>query len=421
MKIGMIGLGKLGLPCLLAMEKNGGHEIFGFDVSKNVLNSIISKKVDYWEDGVNELLIHSKITLVPKIEDLVAECEIIFVAVQTPHEAAYEGKTPLPDQRIDFDYSYLESAITDIATGLRNTKRNPIIVVISTVLPGTMRLKVIPLLSSGNTNYRFVYNPYFIAMGTTIQDFLNPEFILLGGNSESDLLEMQKFYSFVSDKCMTMDIESAELTKVAYNTFIGFKIIFANAISEIVESRGGNVDAITNALSKANLRLMSPQYMTAGMGDGGGCHPRDQIAMSWLAKNINMSIDIFEFIAGARDAQTKRQSEIIKGFCDKYGWQPALLGLSYKPNSPLDVGSPARLLENYLIEMSLKPMLFDPWIYPESKQFPEKYVYFVSSRHKEFRDLSHIKNSLIVDPWRFVEKVHESSTLVRIGLNIKNS
>lgn len=419
MKIGMVGLGKLGLPCLLAMEKNGRHEVYGFDVSQNVIDSIKSKQVAYWEAGVNDLLFESKIQLVPDIAFLVDNCDIVFVAVQTPHDPAYEGRTPMPRNRMDFDYSHLESAIDEISKGLSKSDNNPLIVVISTVLPGTMRSRVFPLLERGNINFRFVYNPYFIAMGTTIEDFMNPEFILLGGDSEEPLEKMRDFYSFVSKNCMLMDVESAELTKVAYNTFIGFKIVFANAISEIVTERGGNSDAITNALSTAGKRLMSGQYMTAGMGDGGGCHPRDQIAMSWLAQEANMSIDLFEFIASARDLQTLRQAEIIKKHCENSGWKPVLLGLSYKPNSPLDIGSPARLLENYLKDMGFTPYLIDPWIYPENNEFPHNAVYFVSSRHNEFKDLSRIQNSIIIDPWRFVEKTHSSSKLIQIGINIK--
>jgi UDPglucose 6-dehydrogenase len=421
MKIGMVGLGKLGLPCLLAMEKFGSHEVYGFDISQNVIDSIESKKVNYWEAGVNELLQESKIKVVPKVSDLVDKCDIIFVAVQTPHDPAYEGKTPLPKNRIDFNYSNLESAIDEISQGLSESASNPLIVVISTVLPGTMRTRVFPRLEKGNKNFRFIYNPYFIAMGTTIDDFMNPEFILLGGNSEENLEEIKKFYSFVTDNCMPMDIESAELTKVAYNTFIGLKIIFANAISEIVSVRGGNSDAITKALSSAGKRLMSGQYMTAGMGDGGGCHPRDQIAMSWLAQEVNMSIDIFEFIASARDLQTLRQAEIIKQHCEASGWEPILLGLSYKPNSPLDVGSPARLLENYLKNMNFNLYLIDPWIYPENNELPQNRVYFVSSRHDEFKDLSKIEESIIIDPWRFVEKTHPTSKLIKIGINIKGN
>jgi UDPglucose 6-dehydrogenase len=416
MNVGMVGLGKLGLPCLLAIEKHSDHKVFGYDVSNEVINSVRNKSVTYWEEGVNELLKESEIELVDSPEVLVEKCDIIFMAVQTPHDPEFEGKTPTPNSRKDFDYSYIISAAEGLANGLlQYSQKNPLIVVISTVLPGTMKNKIIPILSDARKDFKFAYNPYFIAMGTTIFDFLNPEFILIGANNKDAANQLEDFYSFLNKKCSKMDIESAELTKVAYNTFIGFKIIFANALSEIVESRGGNVDSVTDALAQADRRLMSGSYMKAGMGDGGGCHPRDQIAMSWLAQEVDMSFDIFDFIARARDAQTLRQAKMIDEYCKKQNWKPVLLGVSYKPNSPLDIGSPARLLEFYLKQIGYSPTIIDSWIYPENTNFPEKSIYFVSSRHAEYASLTNIKNSIILDPWGHVEKIDSSSKLVRIG------
>ena len=417
MKVGMIGLGKLGLPCLLAMEAYGQHEIYGYDISSDVKLAIQQKQVDYWEAGVNELLQKSRIQVLDSIQEIVSHCEIIFVAVQTPHEEAYEGKTLVPAERKDFNYKHLTDVTTEIANSLKtNPQSNPLIVVISTVLPGTMRALVLPTLESARRDVRFAYNPYFIAMGTTIFDFLNPEFFLIGGRDKKDGEDLANFYSFIDSRKMQMQMESAELTKVAYNTFIGFKIIFANTLAEIVSKRGGNVDEITNALASANNRIMSGAYMRAGMGDGGGCHPRDQIAMSWLAQELDLSFDIFEFIAKARDEQTTRQAEIIIKNCEENNLTPVLLGISYKPNSPLDIGSPARLLENILKSRGYFPEVYDPWVYPNTRMPTEKpNVYFISSRHDEFKNLSAISDSIIIDPWGMVEQLGPNNTLVKPG------
>ena len=413
----MVGLGKLGLPCLLAMEKHGNHEIFGYDISTEVQKEISSKSVSYWEANVNEYLKDSRISLTARPEDLVDICDVIFVAVQTPHDPKYEGRDVVPDTRKDFDYTHLTNSISALAEGLKNhPESNPLIVVISTVLPGTMNSEVLPILRNARSDFRFAYNPYFIAMGTTIFDFLNPEFLLIGGNTNRDLEDLANFYDFIPCEKKKMKIESAELTKVAYNTFIGFKIVFANALAEIVQKRGGDVDEITSALADAKYRIMSGAYMKAGMGDGGGCHPRDQIAMSWLAKDAGMSIDIFEFIAIARDAQTRRQAEYILEECKKSKTTAVLLGISYKPNSPLDVGSPARLLQNILISLGHDPIVYDPWVYPNIELPVDKsYVYFVSSRHDEFKNLEAIENSIVIDPWGMVEKIGKSTKLITPG------
>jgi UDP-glucose 6-dehydrogenase len=99
-----------------------------------------------------------------------------------------------------------------------------------------MNTEVLPILRGVRENVRFAYNPYFIAMGTTIDDFMKPEFFLIGSENNSDAQELSDFYEFVGGTTKMMKIESAELTKVAYSTFIGFKIVFANALSEIVQS-----------------------------------------------------------------------------------------------------------------------------------------------------------------------------------------
>ena len=109
-----------------------------------------------------------------------------------------------------------------------------------------------------------------------------------------------------------MELESAEITKVSYNTFIGFKIIFANAIGEIVDKIGGDADEVTSALACATDRIISSKYLSVGMGDGGGCHPRDQIARSSFAQKNKISTDLFELIAKSRDAQTLALAKYIE-------------------------------------------------------------------------------------------------------------
>ena len=420
-RVGMVGLGKLGLPCLLAMEKHASVSVSGFEILPAMRSQIRERKVDFWESGVNDYLQDSQILLVDEIEDLVETCDLIFVAVPTPHEKSFEGLTPLPASRRDFDYSFLTTAISGLANGLKqNPEKNPMIVVISTVLPGTMREKVIPLLSSARKDFRFAYNPYFIAMGTTIADFLNPEFILIGCDRDEDSRYLTKFYSFLQTNFMPMMIESAELTKVAYNTFIGFKIIFANAIAEITNVRGGDVDEVTDALGAATYRLMSPKYLSAGMGDGGGCHPRDQIAMSWLAKDAGLSVDLFEFIADARDLQTERQAKIIFESSKETNLPILILGRSYKENSPLTVGSPAILLQHYLNNLNVKFETFDPWLDDFEYTSATPVIAFIATKHLAFKDFLLPDGSIVIDPWGYYESPRKEIEVRYLGRNKKN-
>ena len=244
---------------------------------------------------------------------------------------------------------------------------------------------------------------------------MNPEFFLIGSDNPSDAVALSNFYSFVGDRSKTMRIESAELTKVAYNTFIGFKIVFANALSEIVQSRGGDVDEVTEALADARYRLMSPKYLSAGMGDGGGCHPRDQIAMSWLASEAGMSFDIFEFIARARDEQTSRQANQIIELSNEHKLPILILGKSYKENSPLTIGSPALLLQYYLNQFQTPFSAWDPWVDGEEFTQNVPVVAFIASKHEAFRNISLPAGSVVIDPWGFYQKPNDKIMVITPG------
>ena len=403
-KVGFIGLGKLGLPCAAALSVSAKIQVTGFDVNAKVAEYVSSATIPYQEDQCEDYLRRADIRVLDSLSTFLDETDIAFVAVQTPHEPQFEGSSPVPDSVKDFDYSYIRQIASDIRDYLlrpENTKRVITLVVISTVLPGTMRSLVIPELAPVLDRIRFCYNPFFIAMGTTINDYLNPEFILLGELSPGDGDEVIELYSKVhSAQVRRMQIESAELTKVAYNTFIGFKIVFANTLAEIVQARGGNVDEITNALASANNRLISGKYLSAGMADGGGCHPRDQIAMSWLAKDAGLSSDIFGFLAQARDSQTQRQADLVIQTSQKYKLPICLLGIAYKPDVNLSVGSPGLLLASFLEQKGKSYSVFDPLCLPDSNLPKVPHVFFVSTNHSSFKSIDLPGGSVVVDPWK---------------------
>ena len=148
MRIGYIGLGKLGLPCALASESKG-HTVFGIDPSQLTKEIIENKKLAYLEEGAQELLNKSNICLV-SYEYIVKNADIIFVAVQTPHDPRFEGITPITDERCDFNYSFLCSAIDNLCIEIKKHDIIKTVVVISTVLPGTMKKYVRPILEKNN-------------------------------------------------------------------------------------------------------------------------------------------------------------------------------------------------------------------------------------------------------------------------------
>ncbi len=393
MKIGYLGLGKLGLPCALACEHYGGHEVYGFDVSEEVMGNIRARHLPYMEQGAPELLSKTKLKLCANVQELVNSVELLFVAVQTPHDKAYEGTTRRPSSNKDFDYSFLKEAVAEIA---RCAKRPLTVVVISTVLPGTMRREIFPLATEST---HLLYNPFFIAMGTTIADFMNPEFALIGADDPNAARVLTEFYRTLHDKpAKVVSIESAELAKVSYNTFIGLKITFANTLMEICEKTEADCDEVGDVLALATDRVISDRYMRGGMGDGGGCHPRDNIAMAHLAERLDLSYDLFTTTIIAREKQTEWLASLIEEEVNRTGLRCVLCGLSYKPDINLTVGSPALLLQNILRERGIEPLVYDPIIGVGELVGPA--VYFISANHSAFESTQWPTGSVVLDPWK---------------------
>jgi UDPglucose 6-dehydrogenase len=343
------------------------------------------------------------------LEEVVSHGEIVFVTVQTPHQPEYEGVTRLPNNRLDFDYQYLVRSIDEIS---KSVKRETVVAIVSTVLPGTMRRLVKP---AADPLLRLCYNPAFTAMGTTIYDYLHPEFILLGADDPTSAARIEKFYASVTDApILRMSIESAELTKVAYNTFIGMKIVFANTLMEIChKAPGANVDDVTSALKLAHKRIVSASYLEGGMGDGGACHPRDNIAMSWLARELQLSHDIFEDLMEARF----RQSEWLANLMCAHNLPKAIVGYSFKARSDLTVGSSALLLKSILEERGCTPFLYDPYVEGALRDLSElsPHVFLIGAKHPDFTSLVFPKGSVVIDPWRYLTP-QDGVLLIPVGV-----
>jgi len=393
MKIGFMGLGKLGLPCALAIEKQG-HSVLGHDINPAVDEILKSRILPYKEIGADELLAETEIRNV-SVAELVGHADIIFVPIQTPHDQQYEGITRVPDHRKDFDYTFLEQGIAALSAEAQRQQKPTILSVISTVLPGTIEGHVQALL---NPYVRLCYNPFFIAMGTTINDFLDPEFILLGVDDADAAARVEQFYASVTEAPVYRTaVKNAELIKVAYNTFIGMKIVFANTMMEICHKTDTSVDAVMGAIKRADRRLISTRYLDAGMGDGGGCHPRDNIAMSHLARELDLSYDFFDALMTARENQTDWLADLM----EMHDLPKVILGKAFKPETSLVAGSPSILLKNLLEERGHSVTLYDPHIDAVCPEFGPS-VFLIGTKHPEFEHFNFPVGSVVLDPWRYV-------------------
>ena len=366
-KIGFIGLGKLGMPCAEAIADKG-FDVTGYD--------IVPKSSD-------------KITIKQTIKDLVEDRDIVFVATPTPHEDGYDGRTPTSHLPVkDFNYSAVKEVLSACN---KHMNQQQTLVLISTVLPGTSRREFEPLV----TNTSLIYNPYLIAMGTVADDMVNPEMIMIGSKSglkdrdcknRSELLE--SFYNQVCDNFPRVEYgtwEDVEGMKIFYNTFISTKVALVNMIQDVAHKLGNmNVDHVTGALSRSTNRIVSAKYMKAGMGDGGACHPRDNIALRWLAKELDLGYDMFESIMTAREKQAETMAKAIL----EHGKNIFFTSDSYKPGVNMPDGSSSLLLQHYVTKHGGKIV--------NGVDTPAEVIVRVHETDKVSADDS----TVIFDPWR---------------------
>lgn len=393
MKIGMIGIGKLGLPYALVLSDRG-HEVVGYDSADAVRDAIAHRTWPHDEQGLPELLARTTLTVAPSIAEVVAHAEVVFIAVQTPHGPEYEGVTPLPETRADFDYAYLRAAVTacvESATGPLT------LALVSTVLPGTLAREVVPLLHDGD---RVVYNPSFIAMGSTIPDLLAPEFLLLGGSPDARSAVAAVWAAVHSAPTVETDIVTAEVIKVTYNAAIGSKIVLANTIMELCHRMGADADTVSDTFALATKRLVSPAYMRGGMGDSGGCHPRDGIALSWLARSLGMSTDFFGALMEMRERQTDWLAELIAHEHAVNGLPVVIVGQAYKAGTRLTVGSCGRLLVALLKRRGVEPVVWDESTgTPIESVVRDAAIYCLTVESSEVYGHQYPAGSVIIDPW----------------------
>jgi UDPglucose 6-dehydrogenase len=420
LKVGIVGLGKLGMPVALGL-RHKGHDAMGYDIDPARMRTDTFPHLEIGPNGepsIEPLLRESGIRF-GSLDEVVAHAEIVFVAVQTPHEPLYEGVTRLPEKRVDFDYTFLREAVAGLSGAIERHGEDRVVIVISTVLPGTVRREILPLV---NGHVKLCYNPFFIAMGTTIRDFLNPEFVLFGVRDPEAAAKARELYATLHDRPLyETSIENAELIKVAYNTFISMKVGFANVLMEVCHKiEGCDVDEVSGALALGTDRLLSPAYLRGGMGDGGGCHPRDNIALSWLARELDLSYDWFESVMLAREASTDWLAALVAEHHERGGFagkRVGIYGRAFKAGTNLTVGSPATLLANLLEERGFEVELYDPYVDEGPCPFTEPGVYFVATRHDEFAapDWAFPPGSVVLDPWRFVPK-RDGVEVVHVGI-----
>ena len=401
--VGFIGIGKLGMPCAEVMAQE--YDVTGYD--------IYPKK-------------STKITISETLEGAVKDKDIIFVAVQTPHEKIYDGSQPITHlENRDFDYTIVNQVLADIN---QYVTQDQLVVLISTVLPGTTRRE----LRKHITNARFIYNPYLIAMGSVEWDMVNPEMLIIGtedGSETGDAKLLTDFYQPLMENDPRIAIgtwDEAECIKVFYNTFISAKVGLVNMIQDVAMRQGNiDVDVVTKALADSNIRIMSPKYMTAGMGDAGPCHPRDNIALRYLAESLDLGYDIFDTIMHAREMQARNMAFFLLDQQKTTDLPIIIHGKAYKPDVDMTDGSYSTLIASYLEQEGADYFYSDPLtgddvpngtsgviLLAHNRQITYGYTGDLPQQPMYFKPGA---GSVVVDPWRRFSTDRDDIKVIHYG------
>jgi len=355
MNISFIGLGKLGLPLACCLAKSG-NRVLGVDKNEYILEKLNTQELPFYEPGLSDIFPHVNfLGFTDSYSRAVEETEASIILVNT--------------QLGDSGYSaeFVESALTDLSVNLKkSSKEYHLIVLSSTVLPGSIR-KLIKLVEkiSGRTygeGFGFSYVPDFVKLGSVIKDFLNPEFFLVGANNMTDIAMTQSiWYQFHENdppkKILTL--EETEVAKVALNAFIVNKITFANFLGQLCEGMDGvNVHNITDVIGMD--RRISPYFFGYGTPFGGTCFPRDTSAFIKFAEDRGRDAKHLKF---SNEVNENLYQDILNKCkeCEKVG----ILGVSFKPNSPVTIGSPSARLIDDLVKLGVNVFVYD--------EIPESY------------------------------------------------
>jgi UDPglucose 6-dehydrogenase len=422
MHISVVGLGKLGAP-LAAVLADRGHHVIGVDSSPDTVKAINEGRAPVQEPGLDTLVaaVRSRLTATTDAAAAAASTEATVIIVPTPSLSS--GL---------FSTEYVLDAIGKVGQGLRRTTAYHLVVVTSTVAPGTMDAEIAPALecASGRrlgNSLGLCYNPEFVALGSVIRDMQNPDFVLIGESDRraGDTLEqIQRSVVGDSTPVRRMNLVNAEVAKIAVNTYVTTKISYANMLSELCEQLpGGDVGVVTDAIGLD--RRIGPRFFKAALGYGGPCFPRDNAAFLAVARARGVNGDIAAATDTVNRRQVSRLAAIVNSHLAGTDQRVAVLGLSYKPDTNVVEESQGVMLANRLVSDGNFVTVFDPAALDNAATFlapsvqpagsladcvAAADVVVVAVAWPQFRDLSTLiatlprRRRVIVDCWRIIDR-----------------
>ena len=330
MKIAIIGLGFVGLS-LTSVLASKGFNVVGIDVDKEKCKKISDGVSPFFEPGLEKTLkkgLKNKLQIESDVS-LVQDCDLIFVTVGTP-----QNRTGA------IDLSIIKKVMSSLGKSIRKSKKQHIILVKSTVVPGTMKDIILPILENNSKkkagkDFGLISNPEFLQESTAIKDTEFPHAVVLGGYRTKFMKKVEKFFTKLHPKTpiIITNHQTAEMIKYANNSFLATKISFINQLSNICQKiPGANIDDIAKTIG-LDPRI-GKLFLNAGPGYGGSCLPKDMKALIKFAKITGVKPTLLDAV---EDVNAKQLEEIMTISKEKLGVLKSkkitILGTSFKPNT----------------------------------------------------------------------------------------
>ncbi len=436
--VSVVGLGKLGLPLAACLATKGFNTI-GVDLDADKVDATNKGIPSIFEPGLEELLksSHQRLSATQDIQEAVLGSEVTFIVVPTPSEPAG-----------GFSLKYVLAACDSIGKALRSKDDFHLVVLTSTVMPGSTQDSVRSALEEASgkscgTDFGLCYSPEFIALGTVIRDFLNPDFLLIGESDPVSGDTLESLYEQVCDNSppvSRMSFVNAELAKLAVNTFVTTKITFANMLARICEQLpGAHVDTVTSALGLDSR--IGPKYLKGAIGYGGPCFPRDSVALATLGTRIGAPVLLAEATHKANLEEVHRLADLVTSMLPPSG-VAGVLGLAYKADTDVVEESQGLLLAQALAEREVSTVAYDPaaldateHVLGDSIRYAtsaaecaqESDVLVITTPWEEFKNISsqalarRSSPRVVVDCWRILDrqKYEHIVKYVPLGESIK--
>ncbi len=346
--IGVVGTGYVGLVSAVCFA-HLGHHVVCLDIDAEKIHRLERGDVPIYEPGLERLVDdnRSRLTFTTSYDDLLDACDVLFIAVDTP-----------PSPSGDADLSRVQRAVREIAA--RGDRRR-VLIMKSTVPVGTGEKVTADLQALGASSIGYVSNPEFLREGAAIQDFLEPDRIVIGASREEDAATVEALYRGIDTQVLRTTVATAEMIKYASNAFLATKISFINEIANVCEQVGADVRTVARGMG-LDHRIGS-HFLQAGIGYGGSCFPKDVQALKQLAGNSGYHFQLLNAVIEVNALQKRRVVGKLKQRLGALrGATVALLGLTFKPHTDdlreaASIVLAARLLHEGAMVRACDPMI----------------------------------------------------------------